>query len=158
MIFMKETQKGYWIYSIITIIFFIGLFAFVAYLLYDLVIKLATTQISNDTLIQSLITLIITVFIGGYFSKYLEHRNNKRLETYKTQKEIALNIINLMGMIIYNNNKEQAIQLLVVESYKVKLFFDDELLKSINSFCQEEDTNKYNAYYIDITDKLKKFF
>lgn len=155
---MKETQKGYWIYSIITIIFFIGLFAFVAYLLYDLVMKLATTQISNDTLIQSLITLIITVFIGGYFSKYLEHRNNKRLETYKTQKEIALNIIDLMGMIIYNKNKEQAIQLLIAESYKVKLFFDDELLKSINSFCQEKDTNKYNEYYIDITDKLKKFF
>lgn len=155
---MKETQKGYWIYSVIAIIFGMGLFAFFAYLLYDLIVKLATTEISNDTLIQSLITLIITVFIGGYFSKGLEQRNNKKLETYKVQKEVALNIINLMGMIVHNNNKEQAIQLLIVESYKVKLFFNDELLKSINNFCQEEDTNKYNLYYIDITDKLKKFF
>lgn len=155
---MKETQKGYWIYSVIAIIFGMGLFAFFAYLLYDLIIKLATTEISNDTLIQSLITLIITVFIGGYFSKGLEQRNNKKLETYKVQKEVALNIIDLVGMIVYNNNKEQAIQLLIVESYKVKLFFDDELLKVINNFCQEKDTNKYNLYYIDITDKLKKYF
>ncbi len=155
---MKETQKGYWIYSVIAIIFGMGLFAFFAYLLYDLIIKLATTEISNDTLIQSLITLIITVFIGGYFSKGLEQRNNKKLETYKVQKEVALNIIDLVGMIIHNNNKEQAIQLLIVESYKVKLFFDDELLKVINNFCQEKDTNKYNLYYIDITDKLKKYF
>ncbi len=155
---MKETQKGYWIYSVIAIIFGMGLFAFFAYLLYDLIIKLATTEISNDTLIQSLITIIITVFIGGYFSKGLEQRNNKKLETYKVQKEVALNIIDLVGMIVHNNNKEQAIQLLIVESYKVKLFFDDELLKVINNFCQEKDTNKYNLYYIDITDKLKKYF
>lgn len=155
---MKETKKGYWIYSVIAIIFGMGLFAFFAYLLYDLIVKLATTEISNDTLIQSLITLIITVFIGGYFSKGLEQRNNKKLETYKVQKEVALNIIDLMGMIVNNNNKEQAIQLLIVESYKVKLFFDDELLKSINNFCQEKDTSKYNLYYIDITDKLKKYF
>ena len=123
-----------------------------------MIVKLATTEISNDTLIQSLITLIITVFIGGYFSKGLEQRNNKKLETYKVQKEVALNIIDLMGMIVNNKNKEQAIQLLIVESYKVKLFFDDELLKSINNFCQEKDTSKYNLYYIDITDKLKKYF
>lgn len=155
---MKETQKGYWIYSVIAIIFGMGLFAFFAYLLYDLIVKLATTEISNDTLIQSLITLIITVFIGGYFSKGLEQRNNKKLETYKVQKEVALNIIDLMGMIVHNNNKEQAIQLLIVESYKVKLFFNDELLKSINNFCQEKDTSKYNLYYIDITNKLKIFF
>lgn len=155
---MKETQKGYWIYSVIAIIFGMGLFAFFAYLLYDLIVKLATTEISNDTLIQSLITLIITVFIGGYFSKGLEQRNNKKLETYKVQKEVALNIIDLVGMIVHNNNKEQAIQLLIVESYKVKLFFDDELLKVINNFCQEKDTNKYNLYYIEITDKLKKYF
>lgn len=155
---MKETQKGYWIYSVIAIIISIGLFAFLAYLLYDLIIKLATTEISNGTLIQSLITLIITVFIGGYFSKNLEHRNSKRLETYKVQKDIALNIIDLMGMIVHNINKEQATQLLIVESYKVKLFFDDELLKTINNFCQEKDSNKYNSYYIDVTDKLKKYF
>lgn len=155
---MKETQKGYWIYSVIAIIFGMGLFAFFAYLLYDLIVKLATTEISNDTLIQSLITLIITVFIGGYFSKGLEQRNNKKLETYKVQKEVALNIIDLVGMIVHNNNKEQAIQLLIVESYKVKLFFDDELLKVINNFCQEKDTNKYNLYYVEITDKLKKYF
>ena len=155
---MKETQKGYWIYSVIAIIFGMGLFAFFAYLLYDLIVKLTTTEISNDTLIQSLITLIITVFIGGYFSKGLEQRNNKKLETYKVQKEIALNIINLMGMILYNNNKEQAIKLLIVESYKVKLFFDDDLLTSINNFCQEKNTSKYNTYYVDITNKLKKYF
>ena len=156
---MKKIISGILITLIvIAIIFGMGLFAFFAYLLYDLIVKLATTEISNDTLIQSLITLIITVFIGGYFSKGLEQRNNKKLETYKVQKEVALNIIDLMGMIVNNKNKEQAIQLLIVESYKVKLFFDDELLKSINNFCQEKDTSKYNLYYIDITDKLKKYF
>ncbi len=155
---MKEDKKGYWVYSVFAIIFGISLFGFIAYLLYDLILKLATTEITNETLIQSFITLIITIFVGGYFSENLKQRNNKKLETYKIQQEVALTIINLMGMIVRDNNTKEAKQLLFNESYKVKLFFDDELLKAINNFCNEEDKNKYNTHYNIIVDLLKKFF
>ena len=155
---MKEDKKGYWVYSGFAIILGMTLFGVIAYLIYDLILKLATTQITNSTLVQSLITLIITIFLGGYFSENLKQRNNKKLETYKTQKDVALNIINLMGMIVRDNSKEEAKQLLINETYKVKLFFDDELLKAMNNFCTEENTEKYNYHYNNIVDKLQKYF
>ena len=67
---MKK-NKGYWIYSIVAIIFGMSLFAFFAYLIYDLIIKLSEKDFSNNTVIQALITLIITVFLGGYFLYFL---------------------------------------------------------------------------------------
>lgn len=60
---MKEDKKGYWIYSIFAVIFGMALLGFMVYLLYDLILKLATTEITNGTLVQSFITLIITVFL-----------------------------------------------------------------------------------------------
>lgn len=59
---MNENKKGYWIYSVIAIIVGMGLFAFWAYLIYDLILKLAKQDLSNNTMIQSLITLVTTVF------------------------------------------------------------------------------------------------
>ena len=66
---MNENKKGYWIYSTIVVIFFVILFAFLGYLIKDLILKLAEKDFSNNTVIQALITLIVTVVIGGYFSK-----------------------------------------------------------------------------------------
>ena len=67
---MNENKKGYWIYSIVAIIIGMSLFAFLGYLIYDLILKLADKDFSNNTVIQALITLIITVFIGGYFEEF----------------------------------------------------------------------------------------
>lgn len=64
---MNKNNKGYWIYSIIAIIFGMSLFAFFAYLIYDLIIKLSEKDFSNNTVVQALITLVITVFLGGFF-------------------------------------------------------------------------------------------
>lgn len=147
-------HKGYYVYSIITVIVFVGLFGFIGYLIYDVVIKLATNQFSNLTLIQSILTLIATVFLGGYFSKSLELKNNKKMETYKTQKEIAIKIIDLAGLIIRNEEKGRALNLLLNENYKVKLFFDDDLVLLINTFLENAD----KSTYIEIIDTLKKYF
>lgn len=155
---MKEEKKGYWIYSIFAIIFGMSLMGFIVYLFYDLIIKLTTTEITNETLVQSFITLIITVFAGGYFSENLKQKSNKKLEKFKIQQEIALNIIDFMGMIVRGDNTERAKQLLINESYKVKLFFDDEILKFINIFCNEENKEKYSIHYNNIVDLLKKYF
>ena len=72
---MNESKRSYWVYSVITIIVFVGLFAFWGWLIYKLVIQLFHKDFSNNTVIQAVITLIITVFISGYFSKWLEIRN-----------------------------------------------------------------------------------
>ncbi len=68
---MKENKKGYYIYSIFAVIFGFGLIAYICYLFYDLVLKLSDKDFSENTVIQALITLIITVFIGGYFLNFL---------------------------------------------------------------------------------------
>lgn len=155
---MNEEKKGYWIYSIFAIIFGMSLMGFIVYLFYDLIIKLTTTEITNETLVQSFITLIITVFAGGYFSENLKQKSNKNLEKFKVQQKIALNIIDFMGMIVRGDNIETAKQLLINESYKVKLFFDDEILKSINAFCTEKNKEKYSIHYNNIVSLLKKYF
>ena len=92
---MNENKKGYWIYSIVAIIIGMSLFAFLGYLIYDLILKLADKDFSNNTVIQALITLIITVFIGGYFSKWLEYKNSKKTKLYETRIDIALRLIDL---------------------------------------------------------------
>ena len=44
---MEVQKKGYWIYSIIAVIVDMALFAFIDYLIYDLIIKLADKDFSN---------------------------------------------------------------------------------------------------------------
>lgn len=147
-------KKGYWIYSVIAIIVGMSLFAFLGYLIYDLILKLAEKDFSNNTVIQALITLIITVFIGGYFSKWLEYKNSKRTQVYKTRIDISLRLIDLASE-YYRNRNETIKGMLIFESAKVKLFFDDETLKKMNSFIESTDENIINNYN-SLIDRLKE--
>jgi len=152
---VNENKNGYWIYSVVAIIFGIGLFGFFGWLIYSLIIKLATAPITNGVVIQSLITLIITVFIGGYFSKKLEHRNAKKIELYKIQTSISIKVIDLATIYFRHPKNEEIKDLLIAESCKVKLYFEDEVLLAINEFIKAVETEKENKYYI-IVDKLQK--
>lgn len=153
---MNENKKGYWIYSIIVVIIGFAFFAFFIYLIYDLVIKLADKDFSNNTVIQALITLITTVFIGGFFSKWLENRNAKKLELYKIQTTISLKIIDLSSILLNNNvNNDEIRDMLITESIKVKLYFPDSVLKSLNNFLQSNESEIYENYNIMI-EELRK--
>ncbi|MFR8100345.1 MAG: hypothetical protein ACLU76_10085 [Ruminococcus bicirculans (ex Wegman et al. 2014)] len=153
---MNENKKGYWIYSIIAVIIGFAFFAFFVYLIYDLIIKLADKDFSNNTVIQALITLITTVFIGGYFSKWLENRNAKKLELYKIQTTISLKIIDLSSILLNNNvNNDEIRDMLITESIKVKLYFPDSVLKSLNNFLQSNESEIYKNYDIMI-EELRK--
>ena len=121
-----ESKKGNYIYSIIILIAFFVLLGFFGYLVYDLIIKLSEKDFSNNTVIQALITLIITVFLGGYFSKYLERRNAKKIELLKTQRDIALQVVDLASLYLYKSDDENIKHLLLTEESKIKLFFNDE--------------------------------
>jgi len=151
---MNENKRGYWVYSIIAIIVGMSLFAFLGWLIYDLIIKLADKDLSNNTIIQAIITLVITVFIGGYFSKWLENRNAKKLELYKIQSAISLRIIDLASEASHNPKNEQIKNLLICESSKVKLYFPDSTLKALNEFIKDDKKkpDKYNR----IIDELRK--
>lgn len=152
---MEVQKKGYWIYSIIAIIVGMSLFAFIGYLIYDLIIKLADKDFSNNTVIQALITLVITVFIGGYFSKWLELRNTKKIELYKIQTNISLVLIDLASEYTRNLKNKNIKDSLINESIKVKLYFPDSVLKALNDFINTSEKNvvkNYNA----LTEKLKK--
>ncbi len=154
---MNENKKGYWIYSIIAIIVGMLLFAFLGYLIYDLILKLADKDFSNNTVIQALITLIITVFIGGYFSKWLEYKNTKKTKLYETRIDISLRLIDLASE-YYRNKSNEVKNILIFESAKVKLFFEDETLKKMNIFIESDDKNiidNYNALIDNLKGKLK---
>ena len=150
---MNENKKGYYVYSCIAVIFGMALFAFFGWLIYDLILKLSNQDFSNNTVVQALITLIITVFIVGYFSKWLEIRNHKKLELYKIRTSISLKIIDLATILYHHPESAEAKELLIAESHKVKLYFDDDLLKNLNQFICEEDKN---LYYNNVVDNLKK--
>lgn len=149
----KEKNVGYWVYSTIAVLAGFGLFFLFGFMIYDLILRLAAQDFSNNTVIQALITLVVTVFIGGYFSKWLERRNTKKLETYKIQSQLALTIVDLTSAYIYAPGDEQLQMALVRESSKVKLFFDDETLKKLNEFINAEDKK---AAYDPVIDCLKK--
>lgn len=157
---MNENKKGYWIYSVIAIIVGVGLFAFWAYLIYDLILKLAKQDLSNNTMIQSLITLVTTVFLGGYFSKWLERRNAKKLEVFKIQKDIALKVIDYVTILYYHPDDTSVKELLAAESIKVKLYFDDETLKILNEFIKSTESVSFDVIktqlYDNVSNQLKK--
>ena len=146
-------KKGYWIYSTITIIIGFSLFAFWGYLIYDLIVKLSDKDFSNNTVVQALITLIITVFIGGYFSKWIESVFMRKNELYKTKISISLRLIDLASE-YYRNNSEDIKNMLIFESSKVKLFFDDITLKKLNSFIKSDKKNMMKNYNL-LIDELK---
>ena len=150
-------KKGYWIYSIIAIIIGFGLFAFWGYLIYDLIIKLSEKELSNNTVVQALITLVITVFIGGYFSKWIESKFSRKNELYKTRISISLRLIDLASE-YYRNQSEETKNILIFESSKVKLFFDDSILEKLNKYieCNKKDMMiNYNSLVDELKSKIK---
>lgn len=157
---MNENKKGYWIYSIVTVVIGMTLFGFWGYLIYDLIIKLSEKDFSNNTVIQALISLIVTVFLGGYFSKWIERKNAKKLEVFKAQRDISLKVIDYATTLYYHPQTTQYAELLKAESIKVKLFFDDETLSSINEFLaaieQDGSQNNLDTSYDNLTNQLKK--
>lgn len=153
----NESKTGYWVYSTIAIIVGMTLFGFFGYLIYDLILKLADKDFSNNTVIQALITLIITVFIGGYFSKWLEYENAKKTQLYQTRISISLRLIDLASE-YYRRRTEDIKNILIFESAKVKLFFEDETLKNLNNFIESKDEeliNKYNLLIDSLKSKIK---
>lgn len=153
---MDSNRKGYWVYSIIAIIIGFSLFGFLGYLIYDLIIKLSAQDFSNNTVVQALITLIITVFIGGYYSKWLEQRNAKKIELYKIQSELAISIINLASAFIYEPDDKGIELALVRESSKVKLYFDNKTLHELNEFIKAQDKKQHYDPLIDCFKKQLK--
>ena len=146
-------KRGYWIYSIVVITIGFGLFAFWGYLIYDLVIKLSEKDFSNSTIVQALITLIITVFIGGYFSKWIENKFTQKNELYKTKISISLRLIDLSSE-YYRNQNEKIKNMLIFESAKVKLFFNDDALKKLNNFIESDKIDMIKNYNL-LIDELK---
>ena len=149
---MEVQEKGYWIYSITAVIVGMSLFAFIGYLICDLIIKSADT---NNTLLQALITLIITVFIGVYISKWLELRNTKKIELYKIQTNISLVLIDLASESARNIKNDDIKSLLINESIKVKLYFPDSVLKALNNFINTSKENIVGNYNL-LTEELRK--
>ena len=150
---MNENKRGYWIYSIVAVIFGMLLFALLGYLIYDLILKLSVKDFSNNTVVQALITLIITVFIGQYYSKWIERRNTKKIELYKIQTQLSLSLIDLTSAFIWQPDNEDIKRALIRESSKVKLYFNDETLKQLNEFIKASDKK---VFYDALIDTLKK--
>lgn len=157
---MNENKKGYWIFSIIAVIFGMFLFAFWGYLIYDLILKLSEKDFSNNTVVQALFSLVTTVFLGGYFTKLLERKNAKKLEVFKVQKDISLAVIDYATALYYHPENEQIKELLKAETTKVKLYFDNEILKSIIAFINSIDNNESkeqrDSLYENLSTQLKK--
>lgn len=151
---MKENRNGYYLYSTAAILGFLALFAYVFYLGHDLLVKLSMDEFTNSTVLQSMIALIITVFLGGYFSKAVEHKKQIKLEKFISQKAISLRIIDLASLVLNGHDIENIKQQLKTESIKVKLLFDDNLLKKLNEFIEKPDEGSYNYLMED----LKRFF
>ncbi len=141
---MKEKNKGYYIYSIIAVLAGFSLFGYAGYLLYDLIIKLSEKDFSNNTVIQALFTLFITVFIGGYFSKKLELRNLKQIEVYKIRTELSIKIIDYASHLFYNKNDDKAKQILFAEQKKVFLYFDTETNSLLENYLKNIDIENFN--------------
>lgn len=67
--------------------------------------------------------MIITVFIGGYFSKWLELRNTKKIELYKIKTNISLVLIDLASEYTRNIKNENIRSLLINESNKLNQLY-----------------------------------
>lgn len=142
---MKEQNNGQYVYGIFMMLIVLSFVGIIAYFLYQMIMFSATT---SNTIIVAILSLILTSFV----SKWVEFINSKKLELYKTRRDIALKIIDLLGSVLRGNDS-LALNLLIVENYKVKLFFDDELVQLINSFMEDSKLEIYN----NIVDGLKKF-
>lgn len=153
---MNEDKRGYWIYSIVAIIIGFFLFGFWGYLIYDLILKLSEKDFSNNTVIQALISLVVTVFLGGYFTKLLERKNAKKLEILKTQKDIAIRIIDLASAYYYDSENEKIKYLLFAEKSKIQLFFNNEVLSAMESYLNHGPTEEGYKQLVNAMQKAIK--
>ncbi len=156
---MNENKKGYWVYSILAVLVFVALFAFWGYLIYDLVLKLSNQDLSNNTVVQALISLIVTVFIGGYFSKALERKNAIKLELFKVKKELSVRLVDCATVLVHHPNDQSIRELLIAESSKVKLYLNDKTLLALNNLIaaadNDSDTKKLMILYEELVSQLK---
>ena len=88
-----------------------------------------------------------------FFSKELERRNAKKVELYKIQSGLAINIIDLASIYIYQPDNEKIKLELIKESSKVKLYFNDETLHILNELIERPDKM---CYYDPLIDCMKK--
>ena len=157
---MNENKKGYWIYSTVAIIIGMSLFAFWGYLIYDLVIKLSEKDFSNNTVVQALFSLVTTVFLGGYFTKILERKNAKKLELFKTQRDISLVVVDYATALYYHPEDKRVKELLKAETTKIKLYFNNEVLKALILFITAMENNEseeqQDRLYENLSVQLKK--
>ncbi|WP_416150230.1 hypothetical protein ACM26V_04375 [Salipaludibacillus sp. HK11] len=107
----------------------------------------STNQFADNTILQILLTLIFSVIIGSYLTKKFERKNQKELEIFKIRNKIVLTIVDLAGMIISrkDSKKEKALELLHNENVKVKLYFDDSMVKYVNDFLEKQSESSYHS-------------
>lgn len=153
---MNEGKKGYYIYSTFVVLFFILLFGFTIFLIYKLIIQFATGEITNELAIQSFATLIVTVFIGSWFAELLKRKSAKSIETYKIQSNIAINIVDYAGKIIFSKEetRNDYIQKYYIEMQKARLFFNDIVLNNLERFYAEKSDEAYHK----IVKSLQAYF
>ena len=154
---MEENKSiklsGYFYGTILFLIVF-GVAAFTIYLIYTLIVKASTNEFANTTILQAMLTLLISVLLGTILTKSLESRNAKKLEVFKVKKDVSITIINLAGIILTaeSDEKLKAMELLNNENYKVKLFFDDDTVRAVKHFLEETSLVAYGT----MTDLLRK--
>lgn len=152
---IKDDKIGC-IYGISMFLVLFGFIGFVIYLLYVLISKASSGEFTDITLLQAMLTAVFSVLGGTLLSKKLEERNAKSSELFKIRSNIGLKIIDLGGLILCSNEIAEinkAVNLLINENVKVKIFFDDEVVKAINYFLEKKSPSAYEA----MTDKLKKY-
>ena len=90
----------------------------------------------------------------------MAEKNAKQLEVFRIQREIAIKIIDYATVLYYHPAAQREKELLKAESIKVKIFFDDSTLKTINQYLiaveQSSFDNEKGTIYDKLADQLKK--
>ncbi|ENH96739.1 hypothetical protein J416_09184 [Gracilibacillus halophilus YIM-C55.5] len=143
----ETTEKTGYFYGIVLFLILFSTISFVVYLFYSLVIKASNDELTDNTIVNALITLIISVILGNLMSRKLEHRYARSLEIYKIKNSIALNIIDLSETILNSRNEEirlKALESLETEYKKSKLYFEEEIVYSIQNLIKYQSLDSYN--------------
>ncbi len=78
----------------------------------------------------------------------------KKIYLYQTRINVSLKLIDLSSS-FYNEQSELIKNMLIFESLKVKLLFNDETLKLLNNFIESDKSNMLINYNL-LIDKLKE--
>lgn len=158
LIMVKEIkgEKTAAVYGIFMVLIILGFLFVVAYLVFILIYNASSGNFADNTIIQTLITFATTVVVGTWINKRLERYNMKEAERNKIRNEVCLKLIDLSGIVLskYRTTKEKEIanEMIRNENIKVKLYFTDEVVISINRFLKETNEQNYNL----MTNELKK--